>query len=108
MQRTDNILPEKLGKELSFGIWSCRLPTWLCSCANGGFKDYLGDLNKVKRIVKVLGMVNSVDTFTINLKVVLMDFSDLLVEVLFGEKGKHARSAGIAALPRLNASRRRR
>lgn len=57
-----------------------------------------GDLNKVKRIVKVLGMVNSAPDFTDQPKVI-NGCSDLLVAV-FGEKGRHARSAvGMAALP---------
>jgi enamine deaminase RidA (YjgF/YER057c/UK114 family) len=58
----------------------------------------LGDLSRVKRIVKVLGMVQCVDTFTDQPKVI-NGFSDLMVEV-FGEKGKHARSAvGMSSLP---------
>ncbi len=61
-------------------------------------KAEIGDLNKVKRIVKVLGMVNSTPDFTDQPKVV-NGFSDLMVAV-FGERGKHARSAvGMAALP---------
>lgn len=61
-------------------------------------KAELGDLNKVKRIVKVLGMVNCQSDFTEQPKVI-NGFSDLMVEV-FGEKGKHARSAvGMNALP---------
>lgn len=61
-------------------------------------KGELGDLNKVKRIVKVLGMVNCTDTFTDQPKVI-NGFSDLMVAV-FGEKGKHARSAvGMNSLP---------
>jgi enamine deaminase RidA (YjgF/YER057c/UK114 family) len=61
-------------------------------------KGELGDLNKVKRVVKVLGMVNCTDTFTDQPKVI-NGFSDLMVAV-FGEKGKHARSAvGMNALP---------
>ena len=62
-------------------------------------KDMLGNLNKVKRIVKVLGMVNSDPTFIEQPKVI-NGFSDLMVEV-FGEKGRHARAAvGVASLPR--------
>ncbi len=62
-------------------------------------KAMLGDLNKVKRIVKVLGMVNSDPSFVEQPKVI-NGFSDLMVEV-FGEKGKHARAAiGVASLPR--------
>ncbi|TKB77743.1 MAG: RidA family protein [Nitrospira sp.] len=59
----------------------------------------LGSLDKVKRIVKVLGMVNSAPGFTEQPKVI-NGFSDLMVEI-FGEAiGKHARSAvGMAELP---------
>ena len=61
-------------------------------------KAELGDLNKVKRVVKVLGMVNCTDTFADQPKVI-NGFSDLMVAV-FGEKGKHARSAvGMNSLP---------
>lgn len=62
-------------------------------------KAELGDLRKVKRIVKVLGMVNAVEGFE-NQPEVINGFSDLMVEV-FGERGKHARAAvGMASLPR--------
>ncbi len=61
-------------------------------------KAELGDLNKVKRIVKVLGMVNSTPDF-VQQPAVINGFSDLMVEV-FGEKGKHARAAvGMGSLP---------
>ncbi|SFB43706.1 RidA family protein [Algoriphagus aquimarinus] len=57
-----------------------------------------GDLSKIKQFVKVMGMVNSAPDFT-KQPAVINGFSDLMVEV-FGEKGKHARSAvGVAALP---------
>jgi enamine deaminase RidA (YjgF/YER057c/UK114 family) len=62
-------------------------------------KSELGELSKVKRIVKVLGMVNATAEFT-NHPEVMNGFSDLMVEV-FGEKGKHARSSvGMISLPR--------
>lgn len=62
-------------------------------------KDELGNLNKVKRIVKVLGMVNASPDF-MNHPEVVNGFSDLMVEV-FGERGKHARAAvGMGSLPR--------
>ena len=58
----------------------------------------LGSLDKVKRVVKVLGMVNAVPEFTDHPKVI-NGCSDLFVEV-FGERGKHARSAvGMGSLP---------
>ena len=61
-------------------------------------KDALGDLDKVNRIVKVLGMVNGVPEFGEQPKVI-NGFSDLMVEV-FGDKGRHARSAvGMGSLP---------
>ncbi|PGS52393.1 RidA family protein [Bacillus sp. AFS041924] len=61
-------------------------------------KYELGELSKVKRIVKILGFVNSTEDFYDHPKV-MNGASDLLVEV-FGERGKHARSAvGMAQLP---------
>ena len=61
-------------------------------------KAATGDLNKVKRIIKVTGMVNSDQNFYDQPKVV-NGCSDLLTEV-FGKKGKHARAAvGMASLP---------
>jgi len=58
----------------------------------------LGTLDRVKRIVKVLGMVNSAPDFGDQPKVI-NGCSDLFVEV-FEDKGRHARSAvGMAALP---------
>jgi enamine deaminase RidA (YjgF/YER057c/UK114 family) len=59
----------------------------------------LGSLDQVKRIVKVLGMVNSPEGFGDQPRVV-NGFSDLMVEVFGEEIGKHARSAvGMQALP---------
>jgi len=61
-------------------------------------KAELGDLKRVTRIVKVLGMVNSDPAFT-QQPAVINGYSDLLVSV-FGDRGKHARSAvGMATLP---------
>lgn len=61
-------------------------------------KAATGDLSRIKQFVKVLGMVNSAPDFT-KQPAVINGFSDLMVEI-FGEKGKHARSAvGVAALP---------
>ncbi|MBN9089810.1 MAG: RidA family protein [Reyranella sp.] len=62
-------------------------------------KAELGDLDKVKRIVKVLGMVNATPEFG-NQPEVINGCSDLFVEV-FGDRGRHARSAvGMGSLPR--------
>ena len=61
-------------------------------------QDAVGDLSRVKRIVKLLGMVNSAPDFG-DQPAVINGCSDLLVAV-FGDAGKHARSAvGMGALP---------
>lgn len=65
-------------------------------------KSELGELSKVKRIVKVSGMVNATPDYTEHSQVI-NGCSDLLVEV-FGDRGRHARVAcGYASLP-LNAA----
>jgi enamine deaminase RidA (YjgF/YER057c/UK114 family) len=64
----------------------------------GSLKAIIGDLDKVRRVVKLLGLVNCKPDFTDQPKII-NGASDLLVEV-FGDKGKHARSAvGTNALP---------
>lgn len=87
----------KVGKELSIeeGYAAARL-TGISLLST--LKAAVGDLSKVKRIVKVLGMVNGTENFTDQPKVI-NGFSDLMVAV-FGDAGKHARSAvGMASLP---------
>ncbi len=64
----------------------------------GTIHDALGDLDRVARIVKLLGLVNSTENFTEQPQVI-NGASELFVEV-FGEGGRHARSAiGVAQLP---------
>ena len=88
----------KVGKELTVdqGYQAAR-QTGLNLLATA--RATLGSLNNVKRVVKVLGMVNSAPGFAEQPRVI-NGFSDLMVEV-FGEAiGKHARSAvGMAELP---------
>jgi enamine deaminase RidA (YjgF/YER057c/UK114 family) len=88
----------KVGKDLSIeqGYQAARATGLNLLAAS---RAALGSLDKVRRVVKVLGMVNSAPGFTDQPKV-LNGFSDLMVEV-FGETiGKHARSAvGMAELP---------
>lgn len=87
----------KLGKDMTTeqGYQAAR-STAVSAIAT--LKQELGDLNKVKRIVKVMGMVNSTPEYT-EQHLVVNGFSDLMV-ALFGEKGKHARSAvGMGSLP---------
>jgi len=67
-------------------------------CLLATLKGELGDLRKVKRIVKVFGMVNAAPDFLDTPKVI-NGCSDLFVAV-FGDRGRHARSAvGMASLP---------
>ncbi len=67
-------------------------------CILASLKAHLGDLSRVTRVVKVLGMVNSEPDFT-GQSQVMNGFSTLMQDV-FGERGHHARSAvGMAALP---------
>jgi enamine deaminase RidA (YjgF/YER057c/UK114 family) len=62
-------------------------------------KDFLGDLQRVVKIVDVTGMVAAVPTFRDHPKVI-DGASDLLVEVFGEDKGKHARAAiGMGSLP---------
>ena len=64
----------------------------------GSLKGEIGDLNKVVRFVKVIGMVNSTPSFN-QQPAVINGFSDFIVEV-FGDRGRHARSAvGLVSLP---------
>jgi len=61
-------------------------------------KAELGDLRRVRRVVKVFGMVNTTPEFVDHPRVI-NGCSDLLVQV-FGERGRHARAAvGMASLP---------
>lgn len=88
----------KLGKDLSIeeGYEAARL-TGINQLSV--LKAELGNLNRVKRIVKTFGMVNSSPEFESQPEVI-NGFSDLMVAV-FGERGKHARSAvGMGSLPR--------
>ena len=87
----------KLGKELTVeqGQAAARLVgVHLLST----LKANIGDLNRVKRIVKVNGYVNSEANFT-QQPTVMNGFSNLMVEI-FGERGRHTRSAiGVNVLP---------
>jgi enamine deaminase RidA (YjgF/YER057c/UK114 family) len=87
----------KLGKDLTIeeGYEAARL-TAIAMLAS--LKAEIGDLDRVRRIVKVTGMVNSDPAFTDQPKVI-NGCSDLLVSI-FGDQGKHARAAvGMASLP---------
>jgi enamine deaminase RidA (YjgF/YER057c/UK114 family) len=87
----------KVGKDLS--VEQGYMAAWQTGISMlSTLQAEIGDLNKVKRVVKVLGMVNCTDDFKDHPKVI-NGFSDLMVAV-FGEKGLHARSAvGMNSLP---------
>jgi enamine deaminase RidA (YjgF/YER057c/UK114 family) len=87
----------KLGKELTIeqGYQTARNVALNCLAS---VKGTIGDLDKVKRVVKLLGMVNCTEDFKDQPKVI-NGASDLLAEI-FGDAGKHARSAvGMQGLP---------
>ena len=87
----------KLGAEITIEQgYDCARLTMLNLLSN--LKGEIGDLDKVKRVVKLLCMVNAAPEFT-QTPQVANGASDLLVS-LFGEKGHHARSAvGMSTLP---------
>lgn len=88
----------KVGAELTVeqGYAAAR---WAMLALLANLQAELGDLERVARVVKLLGMVNCTVDFTRQPEVI-NGASDLLVEV-FGERGRHARSAvGMFALPR--------
>ena len=87
----------KLGQDLSI-VEGYDAARYTAISQLTALKAEIGDLNKVKRIVKVFGMVNSTPTFT-QQPAVINGFSDLMVAV-FGDRGRHARAAvGMVALP---------
>ncbi len=97
----DKVVTGKFGKE--FDERSGREPAELCALQLvANLKDAIGDLDRVKQIVRIEGFVNSTDDFSAQSKI-LNYVSDLLVRI-FGDKGKHARIAiGVNSLP-LNAA----
>ena len=90
-----------LGKDVE--IHEAKEAAKICTLnALAAIKGVIGDLDLIKQIVRVVGYVASVPTFT-QQPAVVNGASELLLEI-FGENGKHARSAvGMAVLP-LNAS----
>jgi len=93
----DGVISGKVGKDLSIEeaqdaarLVGLNILTTL--------RNQIGDLDRVKQIVKVFGMVNATDDFKQH-PAVINGFSDLMVDV-FGDKGRSARSAvGMASLP---------
>jgi len=87
----------KVGKDLSIeeGYEAARLVALNCLASA---KSVIGDLDRITRVVKILGLVNCTEDFEEHPNVI-NGASDLLVQ-LFGDSGRHARSAvGMQALP---------
>ncbi|MCE2500580.1 MAG: RidA family protein [Dehalococcoidia bacterium] len=88
----------KLGREVSVDEGYAAARQCAVNCLSAA-RSIIGDLDKVQRVCKLLVMVNSDPEFS-DQPLVGNGASDLLVE-LYGENGRHARSAvGMAALPR--------
>lgn len=87
----------KVGREVTIEQGQAAARQTIINCL-AVMKGYLGDLDRVVKIVKMLGFVNSAPGFG-DQPYVINGASDLLVAV-FGEQGKHARSAiGTSDLP---------
>jgi enamine deaminase RidA (YjgF/YER057c/UK114 family) len=90
----------KLGREVTT-VQGYQAARQAAICLLGSIRNAVGDLGRVQRVLKLLGMVNSTEDF-IEQTQVINGASDLLTEV-FGNDGLHARSAvGMAQLPRNN------
>lgn len=96
--RADMALVPKVGREISAGEARAHAQEVGLNLI-ATMKEALGELSRVRRVVKVLGMVNAVPDFMQHTEVI-NGCSDLFVQV-FGDAGRHARSAvGVGSLPR--------
>ena len=87
----------RLGENASIEDGYAAAKQCACNCL-GVVKALIGDLDRVKRVVKVVGFVNSTADFEAQPKVI--NGASELLQAAFGEAGAHARSAvGVAALP---------
>ena len=87
----------RLGENASVEDGYAAAKQCACNCL-GVVKALIGDLDRVKRVVKVVGFVNSTADFEAQPKVI--NGASELLQAAFGEAGAHARSAvGVAALP---------
>jgi len=97
MREGGPVFKGKVGQDLTVndGYEAAKLAALNCLAAA---KSVLGTLDRVERVVKVNGYVNSAPGFTDQAKV-MNGASDVLVKI-FGEKGRHARtSVGVSDLP---------
>lgn len=87
----------KVGKDISDEDAKLAAQTCVLNCL-GVIKSLIGDANKIKRIIKLVVFVNCTDDYTAQ-PAVANGASELLLN-LFGENGKHVRSAvGVSGLP---------
>jgi enamine deaminase RidA (YjgF/YER057c/UK114 family) len=95
---SEHELHGKVGRYLSVDQ-GYEAAKWAILASLATIKQTLGDLDRVDRVIKLLGFINAAEGFE-DTPLVLNGASDLLVK-LYGEQGRHARSAiGVAALPR--------
>ena len=87
----------KVGKDLSLELGAKAAELCALNCLSA-VKSVSGDLDKIERIIKVTVFVNSAEAFTDQPKVA--NGASFLIEKIFGESGKHVRSAvGVNELP---------
>jgi len=93
-----NVVSGKVGADVD--LERAQEAARLCTkYALANLKNEIGNLDKVERILKVTGFVASAPGFTAQPKVI--DAASKLLGDIFGENGRHARSAiGVAELPR--------
>jgi len=97
MRADGSFVTGKVGSNVTIedGQEAAKLAALYCLAS---IQEVLGELDRITRVVKLLGFVNSAPGFT-QQHVVMNGASDLLIELL-GENGRHARSAvGMAELP---------
>jgi len=94
---TDGAVTGKVGGDVDIATAQEGARLCVINCLSA-LQEEIGDLEKVRRVVKLLGFVNSAPGF--NQQHVVMDGASGLLLDLFGEKGRHARSSvGMAELP---------
>ena len=94
----DSVIEGKLGRDL--GVERGQAAARLCALhALANLKQALGDLERIERVLKLTGFVASAAGF--NSQPSVIDGASSLFVEIFGERGRHARSAvGVAELPR--------
>ena len=93
----DGAVTGKVGGGVDIGVAQEAARLCVINCLSA-LQEEIGDLERISRIVKLLGFVNSAPGF--NQQHVVMDGASSLLLDLFGERGRHARSSvGVAELP---------